>query len=116
MGWWPFGWQARTPAPVSARADHGNDPHMRSTRDWLLHLRDVCEHHFDEPEAGRLAVRDLQVEWRDADARQELIEGLAAGLDRRATFLLRAKDDEWARWLDDDDFWEPGWRPADGGV
>ena len=32
------------------------------------------------------------------------------GLDRRALRLLRASDDEWLKWLDDDDFWKPGWR------
>ena len=35
---------------------------------------------------------------------------LLDGLDRRALRLLRASDDEWLKWLDDDDFWKPGWR------
>ena len=37
-------------------------------------------------------------------------DALLEGLDRRALRLLRATDDEWLKWLDDDDFWKPGWR------
>ena len=37
-------------------------------------------------------------------------DALLDGLDRRALRLLRASDDEWLKWLDDDDFWKPGWR------
>ena len=37
-------------------------------------------------------------------------DSLLDGLDRRALRLLRASDDEWLKWLDDDDFWKPGWR------
>ena len=37
-------------------------------------------------------------------------DALLDGLDRRSLRLLRASDDEWLKWLDDDDFWKPGWR------
>ena len=39
----------------------------------------------------------------------EVTEELLSGLDRRAFRLLRADADEWLRWLDDEDFWMPGW-------
>lgn len=91
-----------------------DDPHVKRTREWLVELRELCERHFDAPEAGRQAVREMQIEWRDAEALGELPDGLAEGLDRRAVFLTRAKDDEWTRWLDDIEFWRPGWRPGQG--
>jgi len=31
-------------------------------------------------------------------------------LDRRAFRLLRADAEEWLGWLDNEDFWKPGWK------
>ena len=52
----------------------------------------------------------MQIEWTDAHSEGEVDDALLDGLDRRALRLLRASDDEWLKWLDDDDFWKPGWR------
>ena len=51
----------------------------------------------------------MQIEWTDAHSEGEVDDALLDGLDRRALRLLRASDDEWLKWLDDDDFWKPGW-------
>ena len=51
----------------------------------------------------------MQVEWQDAHAEGEVDDALLQGLDRRVFRLLRADDSEWLGWLDDDDFWKPGW-------
>ena len=59
----------------------------------------------------------MQIEWADAHSEEEVDDALLDGLDRRALRLLRASDDEWLKWLDDDDFWKPGWRDEPrGGV
>jgi len=34
------------------------------------------------------------------------------GLESRAFHLLTCDDSEWMRWLDDLDFWKPGWKPV----
>jgi|TARA_B100000959_G_scaffold279509_2_gene339770 hypothetical protein len=64
----------------------------------------------DNPESGRMQVREMQIEWKDAQAREELGSTLFEGLERRAFQLIRATDEEWLGWLDDDEFWKPGWR------
>ncbi len=64
----------------------------------------------DNPESGRMQVREMQIEWKDAQAREELGNTLFEGLERRAFQLIRATDEEWLGWLDDDEFWKPGWR------
>ena len=51
----------------------------------------------------------MQVEWTDDHKNGEVTKELLSGLDRRAFRLLRADADEWLRWLDDEDFWLPGW-------
>ncbi len=104
MGWWPFG---------KKKADFTNDPQVKGTRTWLDDLRMVCERHHDNPAAGQIRVRELQIEWRDAHAKQEVSPELLEGLDRRAFYLLRADVEEWLSWLDDDAFWKPGWRWVD---
>ena len=101
MSWWPF---KRKSKPFQ------EDPHIRGTQVWLQDLREVCERNFDNPTEGQRMVRELQVEWTAANAREEVDEALLAGLNRRTLRLLRADVDEWLKWLDDDDFWKPGWR------
>ena len=51
---------------------------------------------------------------RDAHTEQEIDAELLQGLERRAYRLLRADADDWLTWLDNDDFWQPGWRGDDG--
>ena len=58
-------------------------------------------------------MRHLQVEWTEAHTEQEVSDELLEGLDRRAFRLLRADAEAWLRWLDDEEFWSPGWRSDD---
>jgi len=101
MGWWPFSRKS---------SDSGDNLHIKGTRVWLDELREICERHHDSPEAGRMRIREMQVEWKDAHGREELDSTLFEGLERRSFQLLRATDEEWLGWLDDDEFWKPGWR------
>ena len=102
MGWWPFS--------RKTSSDGGDNLHIKGTKVWLDELREVCEKHHDMPEAGRSRVREMQIEWKDAYRIGDLDETLFQGLERRAFQLTRANDKEWLFWLDDDDFWKPGWR------
>lgn len=70
---------------------------------------------FDNPEEGRRLVRQMQIEWTDSHSEGDVDDALRDGLDRRALRLLRATDDEWLKWLDDDNFWKPGWRDESRG-
>ncbi len=101
MSWWPF---KRKSKPLQ------DDLHIRGTRVWLQDLREACEMNFDNPEEGRRLVRQMQIEWTDSHSEGDVDGALRDGLDRRALRLLRATDDEWLKWLDDDNFWKPGWR------
>tara|TARA_Y100001970_G_scaffold159963_1_gene195724 strand:- start:1087 stop:1473 length:387 start_codon:yes stop_codon:yes gene_type:complete len=101
MGWWPFR-KRREPAD--------NDPHMKGARAWIQDLREICERNYENPTTGQSRVREMQVEWSDSHAKGEIDDALLQGLDRRAFRLLRADDKEWIMWLDDEDFWEPGWK------
>ncbi|HJO41829.1 MAG: hypothetical protein P8Q35_04805 [Candidatus Thalassarchaeaceae archaeon] len=101
MGWWPF---KRTSRPII------DDLHIRGTRIWIQDLREVCERNFDNHSEGQRMVRQMQIEWTDAHAEGEVDEALLNGLNRRTIRLLRADADEWLQWLDNDDFWKPGWR------
>lgn len=101
MGWWPFSRKS---------SDSGDNLHIKGTKVWLDELRSICERHHDSPEAGRMRVREMQIEWKDAHTREELDATLFEGLERRTFQLMRATDDEWLDWLDDDEFWKPGWR------
>ena len=106
MGWWPF--SRRRPAAGN------DDPHMRGSRMWLIDLQEACEREYQNPAAGKVKVRELQVEWTEAHTRGEISNELLEGLDRRAFRLIRATPEEWLRWLDDIEFWKPGWRGDDG--
>tara|TARA_B100001113_G_C21065021_1_gene602972 strand:- start:433 stop:762 length:330 start_codon:yes stop_codon:yes gene_type:complete len=101
MSWWPFKRKDR---------QFKDDLHIRGTRIWIQDLREICERHFDNPIEGQRLVREMQVEWTDAHASGDVNEALLEGLNRRALRLLRADNDEWLKWLDDEDFWMPGWR------
>ncbi|MCP2507550.1 MAG: hypothetical protein NLN64_04570 [Candidatus Thalassarchaeaceae archaeon] len=86
------------------------EPHMRGARMWLQDLRELCEMSFDNHIEGQRKVREMQVEWIDAHKKVEISDLLLDGLDRRAFRLLRSDVKEWLEWLDNDRFWEPGWK------
>ncbi|MGB2030893.1 MAG: hypothetical protein ACPHX9_01320 [Candidatus Poseidoniaceae archaeon] len=104
MGWWPF----KKKSTPKHRID---DPLRKDTRQWLSELRDVCEMNFDNPEGARREIRQMQVHWHQAFTEGTLPEYNREGLESRAYRLLACADDEWVGWLDDDEFWKPGWRP-----
>ena len=106
MGWWPFN---------RRRGNSGDDnPHMRGSRMWLIDLQEACEREYQNPASGKAKVRELQVEWTEAHTRGEISDELLEGLDRRAFRLIRSDSEEWLRWLDDIEFWKPGWRGDEG--
>ena len=104
MGWWPFGKKSSTRHRI-------DDPLRKDTRQWLSELRDVCEMNFDNPEGARREIRQMQVNWHQAYAEGTLPEYNREGLESRAYRLLACADDEWMEWLDNEEFWKPGWRP-----
>ncbi len=101
MSWWPFSKKG---------VDLTNDPQVKGTRSWLQDLRSLCEKFFDEPSEGKVGVAELQKEWTKAHQREELSDELIDGLNMRAKHLLSANDEGWLMWLDDENFWKPGWR------
>ena len=101
MGWWPF---KRREKPLD------EEPHMQGARMWIQDLRDVCERCYDDPSEGQRQVRQVREEWTDSHSKGEVDDSLLEGLEHRAIKLLQADGDEWLRWLDDEDFWKPGWR------
>jgi len=105
MGWWPFGKKARAyRTPI-------NDPLLKDNRILISELRDVCELNFDNPAEARREIRRMQVEWSDA-ARDGILSDInRSGLDARAFRLLTCEDTEWVIWLDNLEFWKPGWKP-----
>ena len=104
MGWWPFGKKTSPRHRI-------DDPLRKDTRQWLSDLRDVCEMNFDNPEGARREIRQMQVNWHQAYAEGTLPEYNREGLESRAYRLLACADDEWMEWLDNEEFWKPGWRP-----
>ena len=105
MGWWPFGKKSGSKRQII------NDPLRKDTRVWLSELRDICEMNFDNPEAARRQIRQMQVDWHQAFSEGVLPQYNREGLESRAFRLLSCSDDEWISWLDNDNFWKPGWRP-----
>ena len=105
MGWWPF--------KKKKKIIHDN-LHIKGTKLWLQDLREICEKNFDNYIEGQRLIRQMQIEWTDAHSRGEISDDLLQGLDRRAFRLLRATSEEWLQWLDDIEFWKPGWRGDDG--
>jgi len=100
MGWWPF---------KDKKKNVLNEPYLRGSRLWIQDLREICELCFDNPIEGQRRIRQMQVEWNDSFAKGELEDSLLRGLERRAFRLLRSDKDEWINWLDEEDFWKPGW-------
>ncbi len=84
MGWWPF---KRREKPLN------DDPHIKGTRVWLTELREMCERNFDNHVEGQRRISELQIEWKEAHKEAE---------------------NDWLAWLDNEEFWQPGWRGDDG--
>ena len=83
---------------------------MRGARMWIQDLRETCERCYDDHEEGRLQVSAMQAEWNEADDKGEVDVSLLDGLERRADKLLHADAGAWLEWLDNEEFWNPGWR------
>ena len=105
MGWWPF---------KRRKTAFKDDPHIKGTRVWLTDLREICEQHFDNHAEGQRRISQMQIEWKSAHTENELDAGLLQGLERRAFRLLKANAEDWLAWLDNEEFWQPGWRGDDG--
>ena len=105
MGWWPF---KRQKKPLI------DDPHIKGTRVWLTDLRELCELCFDNHVEGQRRIAEMQIEWKDASTEGEVEKELLEGLERRAFRLMRANAEDWLAWLDNEEFWQPGWRGDDG--
>nr|MBC8517418.1 hypothetical protein [Euryarchaeota archaeon] len=103
MGWWPF---------TRKRVDLSNDPQIKGTRTWLLDLQALCETHYDDRISGVRAVEALQEEWHQAHKMLELPDLLFEGLEKRTQELLICDDEKWILLLNDEAFWQPGWRPS----
>ena len=103
MGWWPFGKKTKEVAIP--------DVIRRDTRSWLSDLQEACERNFDSPEEARRQIRQMVGEWKDANEEGVMEDSLLEGLNMRAFRLLNCTDDEFSQWLDDLNFWKPGWRP-----
>jgi len=76
---------------------------------WIQDLREACERNFEQREKGQLQVEEIRNKWREAHSEGEVDESLLDGLERRSELLIRAKDSEWSRLLDNEDFWKVGW-------
>ena len=83
---------------------------MRGARMWIQDLREVCESCYDDYEEGQRQVSAMQAEWNEADDRGEVDASLLDGLERRTDKLLHADAGAWLEWLDNEEFWNPGWR------
>ena len=76
---------------------------------WIQDLREACERNFEQREKGQWNVEEIRNKWREAHSEGEVDESLLDGLERRSELLIRAKDSEWSRLLDNEDFWKVGW-------
>jgi hypothetical protein len=103
MGWWPF---------TRKGPDLSNDPQIRGTRTWLLDLQALCETHYEDRIGGIEAIKSLQEDWHAAHQRMELPDLLFEGLEKRAAELLVCDNEKWIMLLNEESFWQPGWRPS----
>jgi hypothetical protein len=107
MGWWPF---------TRKGPDLTNDPQIRGTRTWLLDLQALCETHYEDRVGGIEAIKSLQEDWHAAHQRMELPDLLFEGLEKRAAELLICDNEKWIMLLNEESFWQPGWRPSNENV
>ena len=83
---------------------------MRGARMWIQDLRETCERCYDDHGEGQRQISAMQAEWNEADGRGEVDVSLLDGLERRADKLLHVDAGAWLEWLDNEEFWNPGWR------
>ncbi|MBJ08003.1 MAG: hypothetical protein CMB60_03020 [Euryarchaeota archaeon] len=76
---------------------------------WIQDLRESCERNFDQRAKGQLEVEEIRNKWMEAHSDGEVDESLLDGLERRYELLIVAKDPEWSKLLDNEDFWKVGW-------
>ena len=103
MGWWPF---------TRKGPDLSNDPQIRGTRTWILDLQALCETHYEDRIGGIEAIKSLQEGWHAAHQRMELPDLLFEGLEKRVNELLVCDNEKWIMLLNEESFWQPGWRPS----
>lgn len=87
-----------------------NDPILKTYANWLAELRESCEHHYEQPVEGRRQIELLRSEWKDSHDDGTLTKVNLRGLESRARVLLSCNDSEWLHWLDNLEFWKPGWK------
>lgn len=104
MGWWPFS------KKVDLQQQIDTTVHIKGTRTWLIELQEICESNYTNPEAAKIIIREMQIEWTDASKNGDVSNELLDGLNRRSIRLLKSNDSEWLSMLDNIDFWKPGWR------
>ena len=83
---------------------------MRGARMWIQDLSEPCERCYDDHEEGQRQISAMQAEWNEADSRGEVDVSLLDGLERRADKLLHVDAGAWLELLDNEEFWNPGWR------
>jgi hypothetical protein len=105
MGWWPFSKKNPSQGQIDSTV------HIKGTRTWLIELQEICEKFYNNPVAAKIQIREMQIEWVDANKKDEVSNDLLDGLNRRSIRLLNSNDTEWLSLLDNIDFWKPGWRP-----
>ena len=76
---------------------------------WIQDRRESCERYFDKRAKGQLEVEEIRNKWMEAHSDGEVDESLLDGLERRYELLIVAKDPEWSKLLDNEDFWKVGW-------
>ncbi|MEK9730577.1 MAG: hypothetical protein VW230_02325 [Candidatus Poseidoniales archaeon] len=99
--WWKF-W--------SKKQTYSNDPILKTYTIWLAELRESCERHYDKPEQGREQIEIFRLEWKRSHEEGTLSKVNMKGLENRAEMLMTCNDDEWLSWLDNLEFWKPGWK------
>ena len=77
---------------------------------WLSELRETCEHHYNSPASGKNEVKRCREEWNLAHQEGTLSKINLDGLVMRADILLTCVEEEWLTWLDNIEFWKPGWK------
>ena len=72
MKWWPFRKKSKSLKKFSTSI------HIKGTRVWLQELQDICEKNFDKPADAKRIIRQMQIEWKDAEKRNEIFDNDSA--------------------------------------